>query len=107
MKVVTLSCLLMRLLVSAFDCMSRRTDISLKINITLLEMNLQPASVVTVYLLGSATRRLRPKLEKELAAGARVVSHDFKITPWTPIKTETIEGGGRQHTIYVYEIGKH
>jgi predicted transcriptional regulator len=35
-----------------------------------------------------------------------VVSHDFQIEGWVPIRSETLKGQGRDHKIYVYEIGK-
>ncbi len=72
----------------------------------LMEVDLSTASVVTLYLLSSSNRQLRPKLERDLKPGARVVSHDFQIMGWTPVKTETVEGDTRQHTIFVYEVGK-
>lgn len=70
----------------------------------LLETDLSDATVVTVYLLGSANEQLRPKLEKELRVGTRVVSHDFRFEGWTPKATAQVEGGGRAHTVYLYEI---
>ena len=72
----------------------------------LLEVDLSPASVVTVYLLTSSNMKLRPRLERSLKPGSRVVSHDFQIMGWTPVKTESFEGAGRTHTIYLYRVGK-
>jgi hypothetical protein len=76
------------------------------IQANLLEVDLSPASVVTLYLLTSANTMLKPNLEKSLKPGSRVVSHDFQIDGWTPVKTERVRGDGRTHTIYLYEIGK-
>jgi len=73
----------------------------------LMEVDLSPASVVTLYLLWTSNKKIRPNLEKSLQAGSRVVSHDFLIEGWKPIKTEKLTGQGRTHTIYLYEIGKH
>jgi len=70
-----------------------------------MEVDLSPASVVTLYLLTSVNKMLRPNLEN-LKPGSRVVSHDFQIDGWTPTKTERVRGDGRTHMIYVYEIGK-
>ena len=72
----------------------------------LLEVDLSPASVVTVYLLTSSNMKLRPRLEQSLKPGSRVVSHDFEIMGWTPVKTESVGGQGRSHTIYLYQVGK-
>ncbi|HET7694956.1 MAG TPA: class I SAM-dependent methyltransferase [Vicinamibacterales bacterium] len=58
----------------------------------LFKTDLRPATVVTLYLLQSLNERLRPKLVRELRAGARVVSHVFNMGPeWPPLKTETVE----------------
>jgi len=72
----------------------------------LMEVDLSTASVVTLYLLSSSNMQLRPKLVEDLKAGSRVISHDFQIMGWTPVKTETVEADTRQHTIFVYEVGK-
>lgn len=62
------------------------------------------ADLLTVYLLPNSNDKLRPKLEKELKKGARVVAHDFEFSGWTPEKTETIDddGEGRSHTLFLY-----
>jgi SAM-dependent methyltransferase len=58
----------------------------------LFTTDVRPATVVTLYLLQSINERLRPKLVRELRAGARVVSHVFNMGPeWPPLKTETVE----------------
>ena len=72
----------------------------------LMEVDLSTASVVTLYLLSSSNMQLRPKLVEDLKVGSRVISHDFQIMGWTPVKTETVEADTRQHTIFVYEVGK-
>ncbi len=67
--------------------------------------DLSPASVVTLYLTTSGNTKLRPKLEEELRAGAKVVSHDFPIRNWTTIKPEPPEFYTvGSHKIYVYKI---
>jgi ubiquinone/menaquinone biosynthesis C-methylase UbiE len=71
----------------------------------LLNVDLRPADVVTLYLLTSSNERLRPNLEKYLRPGARVVSNDFQIRGWNPAEVDHITAGGLVHTIYVYEIG--
>jgi SAM-dependent methyltransferase len=72
----------------------------------IFDVDLSEASVVTIYLLNSANELMKPKLES-LKPGARVVSHDFQISGWNALRTETIKGRAREHKIYVYEIGKH
>jgi tRNA A58 N-methylase Trm61 len=65
-------------------------------------VDLGPADVVTLYLTTSGNERLRPKLERELKKGARVISHDFKIGSWKPSVVYSELLG---HTIYAYDIG--
>jgi hypothetical protein len=62
------------------------------------------ANLLTVYLLPGSNDKLRPKLEKELKAGTRVVAHDFEFSGWTAEKVEHIDddGEGRSHTLYLY-----
>jgi predicted RNA methylase len=70
----------------------------------LLKVDLSPADVVTLYLLTSANEKVKPNLEKHLRKGTRVVSHDFEIPGWRPIRIEEVsESYGFSHTIYLYE----
>jgi len=69
----------------------------------LLEADLTGADVVTIYLATQLNAELRPRLEKYLHAGARVVSHDYAVPGWKPTKVERTEGK-QGHVIYVYEM---
>ncbi len=70
----------------------------------LLEADLSSADVVTIYLLTHSNDKLRPNLEKYLKHGARVVSHDFQVRGWKPIRVDKLEVYRRTHSIYVYEM---
>ncbi|MFO0798226.1 MAG: methyltransferase domain-containing protein [Gemmataceae bacterium] len=60
--------------------------------------------VVTLYLLPSVNRELKPVLKAGLKKGARVVSHDFDMgDDWMPEKTVQVEAD-RQHTVYLWTI---
>ena len=72
-----------------------------------LHYDLAPADVVTLYLLTSSNERLRPELEKELRPTARVVSHDFEIRGWKPMKVDKLIVEGRPHIIYLYSASQH
>lgn len=72
----------------------------------LLDVDLSGADVVTLYLLTESNDKLRPRLEKYLKPGARVVSHDFEIRGWKPATVEEVYVYRRPHKIYVYEIGR-
>ena len=69
------------------------------------EVDISDADVVTLYLLTSVNERLRPKLERELKPGTRVVSHDFEVPGWKPIVVEDLYEEWRSHKIYLYKIG--
>jgi len=69
----------------------------------LLNIDLTGADVVAIYLGTQLNAQLRPRLEKYLKPGARVVSHDYPIKGWKPTKVETTDGK-QAHLIYLYEI---
>ena len=62
------------------------------------------ATVVYMYLLTSVNESLKPKLRQELKPGSRVVTLDFQIPGWKPIRTLG-DKTGWQKTVYVYVIG--
>lgn len=67
----------------------------------LFKADLSDADVVTLYLLNSVNRDLRPQLWRQLKVGTRVVSHAFDMgSEWPPEKTERVDGS----TIYVWTI---
>lgn len=73
----------------------------------MFKLDLAQADVVTLYLTTSANDKVKPKLESELKPGARVVSHDYEILGWRPIKIDNFCENPRlgypSHTIYVYK----
>ena len=70
-------------------------------------VNLSAANVVFLYLTTSANEKIKPKLEAELEPGTRVVSHDYEILGWKPLKTDNFcenpKLGYPSHTLYVYK----
>jgi SAM-dependent methyltransferase len=67
----------------------------------LFEADLSPATVVTLYLLPSVNRQLRPRLWKQLKVGTRVVSHDFDMgSEWPAERKVQIDG----KTLYLWTI---
>jgi SAM-dependent methyltransferase len=67
----------------------------------LFETDVSPATVVTLYLLPSVNRQLRPQLWKQLKVGTRVVSHDFDMgSDWPPERKVQIDG----KTLYLWTI---
>ena len=68
----------------------------------IFELDLTPASVVTLYLLPNLNVRLIPQLEK-LKPGSRIVSLAFDRRGVKPEKVVTVEGEhGGQHTVYLW-----
>ncbi len=86
---------------------SKVEDMASVIHGNLLDVDLSSADVVTLYLLTESNAKLRPRLEKYLKPGARVVSHDFEIKGWKPVRVEEVAAHRRAHKIYVYQIGKN
>lgn len=69
----------------------------------MMGVDLSGADVVALYLLTEANEQLRPKLEKELKPGARVVSLEFRIKGWKPARVEKMEAHRHPYTIYLYQ----
>ncbi len=89
-------------------CVHRIRELGLKNCVTILhgnamDVSVRDADVVTLYLLTRSNERLKPNLERDLKAGARVVSHDFSMPGWTPALVEEIRTREDSHTIYLYK----
>lgn len=69
----------------------------------LLEADLSDADVVVIYLLTGSNEQLRPRLEKYLKPGARVVSYAYAVPGWKPLKIDRSDEQ-HGHTIYLYEM---
>ncbi|MFH0749100.1 MAG: methyltransferase domain-containing protein [Candidatus Bathyarchaeota archaeon] len=70
----------------------------------LLHVDLKKADVITLYLLTSSNEKIKPNLERDLKKGARVVSHDFQVTGWTPTKVKELKENWGSHTLYLYTL---
>lgn len=69
----------------------------------MLQVDLSPADVVTIYLMTGSNEILRPNLEKYLKPGARVVSHEYVIPGWKPKLVERADEDDQHgHVIYLY-----
>jgi SAM-dependent methyltransferase len=66
--------------------------------------DLQPATVVAIYLRDDVNLKLRPKLLSELRPGSRLVSHDFGMGDWEPDRVQRVQGPTRLHTISFWVI---
>jgi SAM-dependent methyltransferase len=70
----------------------------------LFETDIKDATVVTLYLLPDVNLRLRPKLLSDLKPGTRVVSHNYDMGDWKPLKTITIKLPDGDHTVYFWVV---
>ncbi|MEM0380574.1 MAG: protein-lysine N-methyltransferase [Desulfurococcaceae archaeon] len=78
------------------------------INDDFFNININEATVVTLFLLTVVNEALKPKFERELRDGTRIVSHEFRIPGWKPYKVVDIrDENGLTHTVYLYIKGKH
>lgn len=64
-----------------------------------MDVDLSGASVILCYLLSTASADLKPKFEKELKAGTRVVMESFPIMGWKPVNV--IDDNGRIFYYYI------
>jgi SAM-dependent methyltransferase len=64
------------------------------------EADFRDATVVVLYLLPDLNLRLRPKLQRDLKPGTRVVSHAFDMGDWPHEKKEIVDGS----PIYLWTI---
>ncbi|MFC2072664.1 class I SAM-dependent methyltransferase [Chloroflexota bacterium] len=75
----------------------------------LLEASLYDCSVLTLYLSSEANELLRPKLQKQLKLGSRVISHSYPINSWKVANTVELKdlnfGTSKfADTLYLYRI---
>ena len=70
----------------------------------LFQAYLSEATIVTLYLLPEINLKLRPKLLKELKPGTRIVSHNYGLGDWDPIRTETVESATGEHLVFYWVV---
>lgn len=77
------------------------------VNGDMFKVDLTSADVIFLYLTTSANEKVKPKLEAELKHGVRVISHDYEIVGWKPVKVEKFCENPRlgypSHTLYLYK----
>ena len=71
-----------------------------------LQADVSPATVVTLYLLTSSNLKLRPILERQLRPGARIVSHAFSMGPeWPADRVDRFTSErGDEVTLYLWKV---
>jgi 16S rRNA G966 N2-methylase RsmD len=74
------------------------------LNQDLFATDLREVSAVMLFLSPQFNLRLRPKLARELAPGARVVSHWHRMGDWEPTRTLIVKSGGRERPVYLWTM---
>jgi hypothetical protein len=65
------------------------------------------ATVLALYLLPESMETLEPLFDKDLAPGARIVSHNYEIPGWNDrlVRSEVVtDEKGREHKIHLYKV---
>lgn len=75
------------------------------VNNDFFKIDLSGATAIYMYLLTSVNESLKPKLKRELKEGVRIVTLDFPIPGWQPVRVETATTGW-QRNLYLYVKGK-
>lgn len=93
-------------LLQYFFCCFRIRLLGLSNKISLIfgsfyQKDLSPADVIFAFLTPMAMRRLKPKFERELKAGCRVISYAFAVPGWQPQKISKLDK--KSISIYLYQ----
>ena len=57
---------------------------------------------MTLFLSLDMNLKLKPRLERELASGARVVSHWHRMGDWRPERTISVDEAGRSRQVFLW-----
>ena len=72
------------------------------VNDDLLRVDLREVTVVMLFLSPGLNRELRPRLQRELPSGARVVSHWHNMGDWPPSRTVRVTSDRRERPVYLW-----
>ena len=68
------------------------------------DVDVSPATVVMLYLGQDLNLRLRPKLQRELRKGSRIVSNEFDMGEWAPDKTVIVRSRDRMYRLMLWTV---
>jgi SAM-dependent methyltransferase len=88
---------------------ARRAGVQARIefrNEDLFETDIRAASVVMLFLWPDVNLKLRPRLQRELEPGTRVVSHWHDMGDWRPDETLRFTSRRVERSIYLWRIGR-
>ena len=86
---------------------ARRANVSQLVrfrNEDMFRVNYSEATIVTLYLSEKLNLLLRAKLLREMRAGSRILSHDFRMGDWKPEQTVRVPWGKLYRTIYLWTV---
>ena len=67
-----------------------------------MKTDLKGVTVVTLFLSPELNLALRPKLERELPPGTRVVSHWHRMGDWPPEREIKVQAAGRTSEVFLF-----
>jgi predicted RNA methylase len=70
----------------------------------LFAAELRGVTVVMLFLSPRFNLQLRPKLQRELAPGARIVSHWHDMGDWPPERRLILKSDGRERPVYLWRL---
>jgi hypothetical protein len=70
----------------------------------IFDTDIQPATVVTLFLSPELNERLRLRLTSQLTAGSRIVSHRYGIGDWVPERTVTLSVRGTRNHMFLWRV---
>jgi len=87
---------------------AQNAHVSTRVQITqgdLFQVNLEEATVVTLFLLPGINEMLAPKFLKELRPGTRIVSYRHDMGEWQPDRTIRVDGSSIYCWIVPADVG--
>lgn len=67
-------------------------------------VDLKDADVVALYLTPWALKALKPRLERTVKRGTRIVAYKYAVEGWEPKKTLDAEDGSGANKLFLYEV---
>jgi SAM-dependent methyltransferase len=74
------------------------------LNEDLFATDVGDATVVTLFLSPEINLAVRPKLQRELKRGSRIVSYWHHMGNWKPQETLRVRSGGRENPVYLWTV---
>lgn len=70
----------------------------------LFKSNFKDATVITLYLLDTLNRKLRPQIFAQVKPGTRIVSHAFRMGDWEPDAEKSLKISGSEYDAYFWVV---